>query len=93
MSKVPVHLDLSDPQLKQAGAEILARYNKDEFTEHLNSYEAEVMAKTAAKRQLNAILADNHKATVTTIRKKLRARLETSPEGNSVEMAVEKLLS
>ena len=27
---VPVHLDLSDPQLREAGAEILARYNRDE---------------------------------------------------------------
>ncbi|WP_419927063.1 hypothetical protein [Candidatus Poriferisocius sp.] len=60
---------------------------------HLVVCNAGTAAQEAAKRQLNAILADNEQATVATTRKNLRAWLETSPEGRSMESAVENLLS
>ena len=60
--------------------------------DHLAVSNAGTAAQEAAKQQLNAILADNEKTTVATIRKQLRTWLETSPAGNSVEGAVEELL-
>ena len=60
--------------------------------DHLAVSNAGAAAEWAAKRQLDAILDDGNGATTTAIRKRLRAWLETSPEGDSVEGTVEKLL-
>lgn len=61
--------------------------------DHIAVSDAGAAAEKAAKRQLKTILTDNEQATVTAIRKELRNWLETSPAGNAVESAVEKLLS
>ena len=61
--------------------------------DHIAVSDAGAAAEEAAQRQLQTILANNEQATTTTVRKELRAWLETSPAGHAVEDAVEKLLS
>ncbi len=60
---------------------------------HIAVSDAGAAAEKAAGLQLKTIIADNEQATVAAIRKELRTWLETSPAGNAVESAVEKLLS
>ena len=60
--------------------------------DHIAVSDAGAAAKKAAGRHLKTIIADNKQTTVTAIRKEIRTWLDTSPAGNSVEGAVEKLL-